>query len=225
MEKQGDGFDVITEEGDRYSGRAVILCTGMEYTRLGVPGEDGLIGKGIGFCATCDAPLYRGKNVAVVGGGNSAFTAVRDLLGYADRITLIHRRDEFTADKVLMDEVLSREKVMLQSSSQVKEFHGDTRLTGLTLEKSDGAEVELGFDGVFIEIGLTPNSEIVKGIVDLNEQGEIMIDLDGSTSAPGVFAAGDVTEIEEKQISIAVGQGTSAALKAYSFLHPTGSEK
>ena len=103
LEKQGDGFDVVTEEGVRYSGRSVILCTGMEYTRLGVPGEDGLIGKGIGFCATCDAPLYRGKNVAVVGGSNSAFTAVRDLLGYADRITLIHRRDEFTADKVLMD--------------------------------------------------------------------------------------------------------------------------
>ena len=222
MKKQGDSFEVVTEEGASYSGRAIILCTGMEYTRLGVPGEDELIGKGIGFCATCDAPLYRGKNVAVVGGGNSAFTAVRDLLGYADRITLIHRRGEFTADKVLMDEVLSSEKVTLQPSSQVKEFHGDTRLTGLTLEESEGAEIKLGFDGVFIEIGLTPNSEIAKGIVDLNEQGEIMIDLVGSTSVPGVFAAGDVTEIEEKQISIAVGQGTSAALKAYSFLRHTG---
>ncbi|RLG95757.1 hypothetical protein DRO27_03375 [Candidatus Bathyarchaeota archaeon] len=225
MKKQGDSFEVVTEEGARYSGRAIILCTGMEYTRLGVPGEDRLIGKGIGFCATCDAPLYRGKNVAVVGGGNSAFTAVRDLLGYADRITLIHRRGEFTADKVLMDEVLSSEKVTLQPSSQVKEFHGDTRLTGLTLKESDGAEIKLGFDGVFIEIGLTPNSEIAKGIVDLNEQGEIMIDLVGSTSVPGVFAAGDVTEIEEKQISIAVGQGTSAALKAYSFIHLTGLKK
>jgi alkyl hydroperoxide reductase subunit F len=225
MKKQGDSFEVVTEEGARYSGRAIILCTGMEYTRLGVPGEDRLIGKGIGFCATCDAPLYRGKNVAVVGGGNSAFTAVRDLLGYADRITLIHRRGKFTADKVLMDEVLSSEKVTLQPSSQVKEFHGDTRLTGLTLKESDGAEIKLGFDGVFIEIGLTPNSEIAKGIVDLNEQGEIMIDLVGSTSVPGVFAAGDVTEIEEKQISIAVGQGASAALKAYSFIHLTGLKK
>ena len=157
--------------------------------------------------------------------GNSAFTAVRDLLGYAKRITLIHRRDEFTADKVLMDEVLSSEKVTLHRSSQVKEFHGDTRLTGLTLETGDGVEVELDFDGVFIEIGLTPNSDVAKGVVDLNEQDEIMVDLDGSTSVPGVFAAGDVTIIKEKQISIAVGQGTSAALKAYSFLHPTGSEK
>ncbi len=225
LEKQDDSFDVVTEEGARYSGRSIILCTGMEYTRLGVPGEDGLIGKGIGFCATCDAPLYRSKNVEVVGGGNSAFTAVRDLLGYAERITLIHRRDEFTADKVLMDEVLSSEKVTLHRSSQVKEFHGDTRLTGLTLETSDGVEVELDFDGVFIEIGLTPNSDIAKGFVDLNEQDEIMVDLDSSTSVPGVFAAGDVTVIKEKQISIAVGQGTSAALKAYSFLHPTGSEK
>jgi alkyl hydroperoxide reductase subunit F len=157
----------------------------------------------------------------VVGGGNSAFTAVRDLLGYADQITLIHRRDEFTADKVLMDEVLSSEKVTLQLSSHVKEFHGNIRLTGLILEKGDGGEVELDFDGVFIEIGLTPNSEFVKGAVDLNERGEIIVDLDGSTSAPGVFAAGDVTVINEKQISIAVGQGTSAALKAYNFLHPT----
>lgn len=225
LEKQGDSFDVVTKEGARYSGRTVILCTGMEYTRLGVPGEDGLIGKGIGFCATCDAPLYRDKNVAVVGGGNSAFTAIRDLLGYADRITLIHRRGKFTADKVLMDEVLSSKKVTFHLSSQVKEFHGDTRLTGLTLEKSDGVEVELDFDGVFIEIGLTPNSEIAKGVVDLNERDEILVGLNGSTSVPGVFAAGDVTEIEEKQISIAVGQGTSAALKAYSYLNPTGSEK
>ncbi|MCK5670520.1 FAD-dependent oxidoreductase, partial [Candidatus Bathyarchaeota archaeon] len=224
IEKQGGGFDVVTEEGSRYSGRTIILSTGMEYTRLGVPGEDGLIGKGIGFCATCDAPLYTDKNVAVVGGGNSALTAVRDLLGYAEKITLIHRREEFTADKVLMDEVLSNEKVTLHLSSRVKEFHGDTRLTGLTLEK-DGKEVELDFDGVFIEIGLTPNSEIARGVVDLNEQGEVVIDLDGSTSVPGVFAAGDVTEIEEKQISIAVGQGTSAALKAYAYLNPTGSEK
>jgi alkyl hydroperoxide reductase subunit F len=224
LEKQGDGFDVVTEEGSRYSGRTIILCTGMEYTRLGVPGEDGLIGKGIGFCATCDAPLYTDKNVAVVGGGNSALTAIRDLLGYAERITLIHRRDEFTADKVLMDEVLSSEKVRLHMSSKVKEFHGDTRLTGLTLE-TNGGEMELDFDGVFIEIGLTPNSEIAKGVLDLNERGEVEIDLDGSTSVPGVFAAGDVTVIEEKQISIAVGQGTSAALKAYAYLNPTGSEK
>lgn len=224
IEKQDGGFDVVTEEGSRYSGRTIILCTGMEYTRLGVPGEDGLIGKGIGFCATCDAPLYTDKNVAVIGGGNSALTAVRDLLGYADRITLIHRRDEFTADEVLMDEVLSNEKVTLHLSSRVKEFHGDTRLTGLTLEK-DGKEVELDFDGVFIEIGLTPNSQIAMGVVDLNEHGEVVIDLNGSTSVSGVFSAGDVTEIEEKQISIAVGQGTSAALKAYAFLNPTGSEK
>ena len=225
LKKQGDSIEIVTEEGTRYSGRSVILCTGMEYTRLGVVGEAGLIGKGIGFCATCDAPLYRDKNVAVVGGGNSAFTAVRDLLGYADQITLIHRRSEFTADKVLMDEVLSNEKVALHLSSQVKEFHGDTRLTGLTLETGDGDEVELDFDGVFIEIGLTPNSEIAKGVVDLNVRGEIMVDLDGSTSVLGVFAAGDVTVIEEKQIAIAVGQGASAALKAYSYLNPTGSEK
>jgi len=224
LEKQGEGFDVVTEEGLRYSGKTIILCTGMEYTRLGVPGEEGLIGKGIGFCATCDAPLYTGKNVAMVGGGNSAFTAVRDLLGYAERITLIHRRDEFTADKVLMDEVLSNKKVTLLKSSRVKEFHGDTRLTGLTLD-TNGEKIEMDFDGVFIEIGLTPNSEIVKGVVDLNERGEVEIDIDGSTSVPGVFAAGDVTVIEEKQISISVGQGTSAALKAYAFLNPTGSEK
>ena len=224
LEKKGGGFDVVTEEGSRYSGRTIILCTGMEYTRLGVPGEEGLIGKGIGFCATCDAPLYTGKNVAVVGGGNSAFTAVRDLLGYADRITMIHRRDEFTADKVLMDEVQSSDKVTVLTLSQVKEFHGDTRLTGLTLD-TNGVEIELDFDGVFIEIGLTPNSEIAKGVLDLNERGEVVIDLDGSTSVPGVFAAGDVTVVEEKQISIAVGQGTSAALKAYAYLNPTGSEK
>jgi len=121
-------------------------------------------------------------------------------------------------------EVQSSDKVTILTSSQVKEFHGDTRLTGLTLD-TNGVDIELDFDGVFIEIGLTPNSEIAKGVLDLNERGDVEVDLDGSTSVPGVFAAGDVTVIKEKQISIAVRQGTSAALKAYAYLNPTGSEK
>ena len=217
IQKDKDVFKVVLEDDRIYTARTVILSTGMEYTRLGVPGEDSLIGKGIGFCATCDAPLYRDRKVAVIGGGNSAFTAVRDLLGYASEITLIHRRDEFTADSILTDEILGNEKVHLLPFTKVVEFHGEDRLTGVTIE-TENERSNLEVDGVFIEIGLTPNSSPVENIVQLNENGEVLIDQDGSTSVPGIFAAGDVTQIKDKQISISVGQGTIAALSAYRFI-------
>jgi alkyl hydroperoxide reductase subunit F len=217
IQKEDNVFKVALDDDLIYTARTVILSTGMEYTRLGVPGEDALIGKGIGFCATCDAPLYRDRKVAVIGGGNSAFTAVRDLLGYASEITLIHRRDEFTADSILTDEILGNEKVHLLPFTKVVEFHGEDRLTGVTIE-TENERSNLEVDGVFIEIGLTPNSSPVENIVQLNENGEVLIDQDGSTSVPGIFAAGDVTQIKDKQISISVGQGTIAALSAYRFI-------
>lgn len=222
IQKKGDTFEIEGEDFT-YNSRTVILTTGMEYTRLGVPGEEQLIGKGIGFCATCDAPLFRDRKVAVVGGGNSAFTAVRDLLNYASEITLIHRREEFTADKVLQDEILGNPKLQLMLSSNVSRFHGEETLTGVTVE-TGGSSVELGVDGVFIEIGLSPNSECVLGVVDVNENKEVLIDIDGRTSVEGLFAAGDVTQVEEKQISIAVGQGTVAALSAYKHLYEPSRE-
>lgn len=219
VEKGNGGFLVFTDDAKRYVARSVIYCAGMEYRRLGVPGEDRFIGRGIGFCATCDAPLYRDKRVAVVGGGNSAFTSARDLMNFASEIHIIHRGGEFSADETLVQEVKSSEKVVFHTSMIVKSFLGWEKLSGVRLESADGADrYDVPVDGVFLEIGLIPNSGPVLDLVDLNEAGEIPVDRDQATSVEGLYAAGDVTEVEEKQISIAVGQGATAALAAYKYL-------
>jgi thioredoxin-disulfide reductase len=219
VEKKEQVFHVTMEDGAIYRGNAVIYCAGKEYRRLGVPGEERFIGKGIAFCATCDAPLYRGKRVAVVGGGNSAFTAVRDLLAFASEVHLIHRRDQFSADKMLVQEVVEAQNLFLYLNTIVREVIGDRRLSALRIMSSDGAtRLDLPVEGVFLEIGLTPNSAPLKGIVELTGPGEIVVDKNNATSLAGFYAAGDVTDVEEKQISIAVGDGAKAALAAHRYL-------
>jgi len=219
IEKNESLFHVTTEDGTVYRGHAIIYCAGKEYRRLGVPGEERFIGRGIAFCATCDAPLYRGRKVAVVGGGNSAFTSVRDLLGFASEVHLIHRRDEFTADRMLVQEVMSAENLRVHLNMVVREVLGDRKLAGLRLMSVDGAtRFDLPIEGVFLEIGLIPNSAPVKGLVPLTDHGEIMVARNCATSMEGFYAAGDVTDAEEKQISIAVGDGARAALAAHRYL-------
>lgn len=219
VEKAGERFAVTLEDGKRYEGSAVIWCAGKEYARLGIPGEERFIGRGVAFCATCDAPLYRGRRVAVVGGGNSAFTAVRDLMSFATEIHLIHRRGEFTADAALMGEVLKSGKVRVHRSTVVMEILGQERLTGVRLVHLEAGEPEdLPLDGVFLEIGLAPNSAPVKELLPLNEKGEIPVTKENATSLPGFYAAGDVTDVREKQIAVAVGDGAKAALAAHRWL-------
>jgi len=182
-------------------------------------GEERFIGKYIGFCATCDAPLYRGKAVAVVGGGNSAFTALRDLIYYASELHIIHWRDQFTADYELISETLASGIVKIHKPMVIKAFLGGDRLTGVRLESADGRErYDLRVDGVFLEIGLKPNSDPLKTLLEMNEAGEVPMKEDGSTKVEGLFAAGDVTDVREKQIAVAVGQGAMAALSAYKYL-------
>lgn len=219
IEKSGAEFVLSAENGKRYKALSVVYCAGKEYQRLGVPGEERFIGKGIGFCATCDAPLYQGKKVAVIGGGNSAFTSVRDLLGFASEIHLVHRRKEFRADPSLVEEAGKAPSVTLHAPMEVREYLGGDKLTGIRLASPDGKKkLDLEVDGVFLEIGLTPNSEPLKELIKLNPTGEIPVDKGQGTSEQGLFAAGDVTDTEEKQISIAVGQGALAALSAYKYL-------
>jgi len=219
VEKDPDNFRLLTEDNRIFRAKSVIYCAGKEYRRLGVPGEERFIGRGVGFCATCDAPLYRGKRVAVVGGGNSAFTSVRDLLYFASEVHLIHRRNEFSADETLMREVRQAKNVFFHTRTEVREFLGTDKLTGVRLESVDKKEqFDLQVEGVFLEIGLTPNSAPVKDLVMLNERSEIIVSRDQSTYLKGFFAAGDVTDVEEKQIAIAVGQGALAALSAYKYL-------
>jgi thioredoxin reductase len=158
-----------------------------------------------------------------VGGGNSAFTAVRDLLSFTSEVHLIHRRDTFTADPALVEEIAGHPKVTVHAPYQVHAFVGSERLEGVEIRSSqDGRSETLEVDGVFLEIGLSPNTGPVKALVGLNERGEIPIHADGSTELPGFFAAGDVTDVPEKQISVAVGQGALAALTAYAYLVERG---
>ena len=223
VRKEGDIFAVKTEDGKRFTGSAVIYCAGKEYRKLGVPNEERFLGKGIGFCANCDAPLYQDKKVAVVGGGNSAFTSSRDLIRFASEVHLVHRRSDFSADELLVKQVLGSEKVKVHAPMTVNSFLGKERLSGIRLTSLEGKEgTDLLVDGVFLEIGLSPNSAPIRGLAEMNEIGEVVAIKDQSTSTPGLYVAGDVTDVVEKQISVSVGQGAVAAISAYEYLSRKG---
>ena len=213
------GFEVATSDGQTFRGRTVIYAAGKQYRRLGVPGEDRFTGKGIAFCATCDAPLFRGKRVAVVGGGNSALTAVRDLISFASEIHLVHALEDFQADPMLVDELRRAKNVSVHMGTEVREFLGQDTLEGLRVASKDRPPgYDLAVDGVFLEIGLAPNSGPVRELLPVNEAGEIPVARDQTTAVPGFFAAGDVTDEREKQIIVAAGAGARAALTADRYL-------
>lgn len=213
------GFELRTEDGAVYRAKSVVCAAGKQYRRLGVPGEARFIGRGIAFCATCDAPLFRDKRVAVVGGGNSALTAVRDLASYAREIHLAHVLGEFQADPVLVSEARKARNVSVHLSTEVHEFLGDETLSGVRLASVDGKQrYDLLVDGVFLEVGLTPNTEPLAKLLERNAAGEIPVGRDQATSVPGLFAAGDATDQRDKQIIIAAGDGAQAALAADRFL-------
>lgn len=219
IEALDGGFTLHTSGGGRYQAATVVYCAGKRYRRLGVPGESRFLGHGIAFCATCDAPLYRDKAVAIIGGGNSAFSAARDLRAYAAEIHLVNILPDWQADPVLFDQVAPDPRVHLHPGTEVREYLGRDRLRGVRLESLDGAErLDLAVEGVFLEIGLVPNSEPVKGLVERNAGGEIEVRRDQSTSVPGFFAAGDVTDEPEKQIVVAAAAGARAALAADRYL-------
>lgn len=225
VEATKQGFKATTSSGKKYEGKTLIYCAGKEYKRLEVPGETKFIGKGIGFCATCDAPLYTGRRVAVVGGGNSALTATRDLIRFASEVHLIHRGDALKADGELADDVAKAKNVKLHLNTVVYAFLGDAKLTGVRISTKGEEAQDLLVEGVFLEVGLIPNTAPLIGLVELNQRGEVPVTHEMSTSFPGLFAAGDVTDGKEKQIAIAVGQGAQAALTAYEYLYAKGLTK
>jgi alkyl hydroperoxide reductase subunit F len=225
--EHNDGlFKLRTEDEQEYRGRSVIYCTGKRNRYLNVPGEERFTGRGIAWCATCDAPLYKGKQVAVVGGGNSAFTAIRDLVRYADKIHLIHISDEFQADPVLIGQIRRAEVdgiVQFHLNSQIREFLGRDQLEGIRLAGAAGEVLEdLAVQGVFLEIGLEPNSALLAKLLTLNENDEVPVERDQSTAVAGLFAAGDVTDETDKQIVISAGAGAKAALAADRYLSSIG---
>ena len=212
-------FVTHCDDGTSYRAKSVIYCAGKQYRHLGVPGEQRFIGQGIAFCATCDAPLFNGKRVAVIGGGNSAFTAARDLLGYASHIDIINILPDFQADRLLYEQVSASSKVSLHPSIQVKEFIGEKQLAGVRLHDDANDEYfDLAVEGVFLEIGLEPNTQPVTDLVTLNDVQEIIVGRDQSTSIAGFFAAGDCTDEKYKQIVIATGAGARAGLSVDEFL-------
>jgi alkyl hydroperoxide reductase subunit AhpF len=219
--KDSSGFLMTGPGGEAFAARALILATGKRYRSLNVPGEKELIGKGVAYCATCDAPLFAGKPVAVVGGGNSALTSANELLHYASRISLVNLSDAIQGDRALLEPLERSGKVDFLMRSKVSEIHGRDRVEGLTVD-SPGGVVRLEVSGVFVEIGLIPNSDLAKGLADMNDDGEVVVDCSCRTSLPGLFSAGDVTTVPAKQIVVAAGEGAKAALAAYDWLlaHP-----
>ena len=201
-------------------GRSLILATGARWRRLGVPGEAEYANKGVAYCPHCDGPLFKGKKVAVIGGGNSGVEAAIDLAGIVEHVTLVEFADQLKADAVLVTKLHSLPNVTVHLSAQTTEVLGDgSRVTGLAYkDRASGATHKVDLAGVFVQIGLVPNTDWLRGTVELNKYGEIIVDAKGATSLPGVFAAGDATTVPYKQIVIAAGEGSKAALAAFDHL-------
>ncbi|MEQ1754747.1 MAG: alkyl hydroperoxide reductase subunit F [Micropepsaceae bacterium] len=206
--------------GATLQARAVILATGARWRQLNVPGESEYRNKGVAYCPHCDGPLFKGKRVAVIGGGNSGVEAAIDLAGIVGHVTLIEFDDRLRADAVLQSRLRSLRNVAVITSAQTTEVHGDgKRVTGLSLRLRTSAQTHrVDLDGVFVQIGLLPNTEWLKGTIALTTRGEIEVDRRGATSIPGIFAAGDATTAPYKQIVIAMGDGATAALTAFDHL-------
>jgi alkyl hydroperoxide reductase subunit F len=219
LQKYDGNFEVITSDSKTFKGKTVIIASGKRYKPMNAPGEKEFVGKGVSYCATCDAPLFAGKNVVVVGGGNSAFSAVIDLMKIANKIYIVNIKDEWQTDKTMLDKTRKADNIVELLSHKVIAINGGKIVTGVTIESvKTNEKKDLDVQGVFIEIGLMPNSDFAKGLVMLNDRGEIAVDCSCQTSIDGIFAAGDVTTVPEKQISIAIGEGTKAALGAYKYL-------
>jgi len=214
------GFEILDSHHNKEQAWALIIASGKGPKKLNVPSEEKFIGKGISFCATCDAPLFKNKEVAVVGGGNAAAIAALETAKYASKIYLLSLYPKLLADKLEQEKIKSASNIEILFNIRVKEIQGDKFVTGLIYQdKISQEEKKLSVEGVYIEIGSAPSSNFIKNVVKLNKQGEIEIDLRNQTSQPGIFAAGDVTDVSHKQIVIAAGEGAKAALNAYDYLN------
>jgi thioredoxin reductase (NADPH) len=218
--KPGDGRHTVVLEDRTLKAGAVIIATGARYKRLGVPGENDLTGRGVSFCATCDGALYRDQEIAMVGGGDTSLSETIFLTRFAKKIHLIHRRDEFRGAKYLQEQVLDMDKVQVHWNTVVEEFQGDDQgLTGMKLKNvKSGDTSTLPVSGVFVAIGINPNTEWLKDLLPLDEWGFIFTDQEMATKVPGIFAAGDVRAKNLWQIATAVGDGAVAANAAEHYL-------
>lgn len=216
----GGLHEIQFESGASLKAKSVILATGARWREMGVPGEQEYKAKGVCFCPHCDGPLFKGKRVAVIGGGNSGVEAAIDLAGIVSHVTLLEFDSKLRADAVLQRKLFSLPNVKVITSALTSEVKGDgQKVTGLAYKDRDSGEFHtVDLEGIFVQIGLLPNTDWLKGTVELSPRGEIIVDARGETSLPGVFAAGDVTTVPYKQIVIAVGEGAKASLSAFDHL-------
>jgi len=212
------GFEVRSDKGETYQAKAVIFATGKRSRQLNVPGEKKLLGRGVTYCAICDGPLFAGEKVAVIGGGNSALEAAESMIKIAQQVYLISLTP-LTGDQILIDKVTGASNLAIFLEHEVLGIEGESRVEGMKIrDLKSKQERELRVNGIFIEIGLVPNSEAIKGLTSLNRLGEVEVNCANETDVPGLFAAGDVTNVPEKQIVVAAGEGAKAALQAHRYL-------
>ena len=216
----GEQITVRLENGAALKARSVVLATGARWKKVNVPGEAEYANKGVAYCPHCDGPLFKGRSVGVIGGGNSGVEAAIDLAGIVGHVTIVEFAEHLKADAILVKKLQSLANATIVTNAQTTEIDGDgKKVTGLVYkDRASGAETRVELAGVFVQIGLVPNTEFMKGAIELNRYGEIIVDEKGATNMPGVFAAGDATTVPYKQIVIAAGEGAKAALSAFDHL-------
>lgn len=221
LEKKGEGhFVATTDDGKEHEAKAVVVATGVHSRELGVPGEKEYRLKGVSYCTVCDGPIFRGKPTAVIGGGNSALEAALMLADLCPKVTVVNKNAQFKGEAVLIEKLKAKKNIEVLYEAVTTEITGDgTFANGLTYTKKDGSTEELKVAGMFVHIGQVPNSGILPAEVTKNAFGEVEVDLGCATSVPGIFAAGDVTNIPHKQIVIAAGMGSAAALSAVQYIN------
>jgi len=220
VKKTSKGFLISTKTKKQFQAKAVIVASGADPRPLEVPGEKKFIGKGVSYCVACDGPLFAGKNVAVVGGGNAGFEAVLSLIKFAKKIYILESGPKAAADSLLQEKALKTGKVELLTSAESKKIEGKDFVESMTyLDKKTKRTRKLQVEGIFVEIGSQPATSFVKGLVDFNEKDEVMVNpRTGKTKTAGLFAAGDLDDVPYKQIAVAAGEGVKAALSASIYL-------
>jgi alkyl hydroperoxide reductase subunit F len=212
------GFEVAAETGEKYQGKTVLLASGKRPRRLNVEGEKELTGRGVTYCATCDGPIFAGQKVAVVGGGNSAIEAALDMIKVAEHVDMVSVTP-LTGDPIMIEKLSDAKNLTIFTEYQTEKILGQGLTAGIVIKEiKTGKTQQLDVTGIFIEIGLEPNSDMVKNLVKLNQTGEVPVNCSCETEIPGLYAAGDVTTVPEKQIVIAAGEGAKAALQAHRYL-------
>lgn len=217
--RRKDSLWLVLGNRGKYQARAVIIATGSDYRKLGLEGEARLTGRGVSYCATCDGAFFKDKVIGVIGGGDNALTEALFLTRFCRLVKVIHRHNQFRAEKILQERIFENSKIEVLWDSVIEKISGKDRLESITIMNvKDKSFSEIKLDGLFISIGMDPNTGFVKGLIDINELGQVKVSKTMATSEPGIFAAGDVTDACPEQMATAVGTGVAAALAVDEYL-------